>query len=619
MTDELTAPAALHAPSVSLELPRKRGRVRFAVAFLVGLIAALAIGSGALYALDVHYTGKVLPGVSVGGVNVSGLTAEEARLRLAQAFASYADGRAILAGGEKNAEISYATIGRRPDVDAMVEEAMAVGRSGNAVERVILDARTAVRGINLAPRVTFDAARLERLVQIYAARTKVNPKNASVVPVTAGFRVIEGVAGRQSDRQAPTDFLTLALARTDAPSEIQVDLEPSAIEPDVTTAEAKDAMAAAKRIAVDVAIVEGKEVWTISAKTIRSWITFSTKDGGYEPVIASTGLDAAIKKIARKVSRSAQNASFTLSGSKITGVIASKNGRALDAPTTTARVSELLQARATGGAGTDIQPALTVTTPALTTGAAKAVQSKMRMISHWTTYFPITERNGFGANIWIPALDIDGQVVAPGETFDFWNAVGPISRAHGYRTGGAIINGKSEPQGALAGGICSCSTTLFNAALRAGFKMGARRNHYYYIDRYPLGLDATVFISASGSKQTMSWTNDTGYPVLIRGHKIQKGSSGFVRFELYSVATGRIVHFSTPIVRNVRPAFDSIQYTSSLAPGVRKRIEFPVTGKDVWVTRTVTDASGRIIHQETYYSHYARITGIVLVGMAAGS
>ena len=142
----------------------------------------------------------------------------------------------------------------------------------------------------------------------------------------------------------------------------------------------------------------------------------------------------------------------------------------------------------------------------------------MRKISQWTTYFPISEKNGFGANIWIPARLINGYVVAPRATFDFWDAVGPVTRAKGYKAGGAIINGRTEPQGALAGGICSCSTTLFNAALRAGYEMGARRNHYYYIDRYPLGLDATVFISASGSKQTMSFTNDTDYPILIRGY-----------------------------------------------------------------------------------------------------
>jgi vancomycin resistance protein YoaR len=295
-------------------------------------------------------------------------------------------------------------------------------------------------------------------------------------------------------------------------------------------------------------------------------------------------------------------------------VTAAQNGRSLDVPTTATRIGELLTARAAGEDDAPVAPALTVTPPALSTEAAQAALPKMTRISTWTTYFPISEKNGFGANIWIPALDIDGYVVAPGATFDFWQAVGPVTRERGYRDGGAIINGKTEPQGALAGGICSCSTTLFNAALRAGFEMGARRNHYYYIDRYPLGLDATVFKSGSGSVQTMSWVNDTDYPVLIRGYKIRDGGAGYVRFDLYSVPNGRKVSFSRPIVKNVRPATDTVQYTSSLAPGVRKRIEYPVAGKDVWVTRTVRDAAGKVIHQETYYSHYARITGITLVG-----
>ncbi len=268
-------------------------------------------------------------------------------------------------------------------------------------------------------------------------------------------------------------------------------------------------------------------------------------------------------------------------------------------------------------ATTEITPVLTVTEPVLTTAEAKAAASKMVKISAWTTYFPITDRNGFGANIWIPALTIDGYVVGPHETFDFWDAIGPVTREKGYLDGGAIINGKTEPQGALAGGICSTSTTLFNAALRAGFEMGARRNHYYYIDRYPLGLDATVFISASGSVQTMSWTNDTDYPVLIRGYKIRQGNAGWVKFELYSVPSGRQVVIDAPIVKNIRPATDSTQLTSTLAPGAQKRIEYPVDGKQVWRTVTVYDRDGGVIRKVTYYSNYSRVTGVVLVGQDA--
>jgi hypothetical protein len=74
------------------------------------------------------------------------------------------------------------------------------------------------------------------------------------------------------------------------------------------------------------------------------------------------------------------------------------------------------------------------------------------------------------------------------------------------------------------------------------------------------------------------------------------------------------VTFSRPIVRNVRRASDSVQYTSSLPKGASKRIEYPVDGKQVTVTRTVRDRKGKVIHRDTYYSNYARITGIVLIG-----
>jgi vancomycin resistance protein YoaR len=238
----------------------------------------------------------------------------------------------------------------------------------------------------------------------------------------------------------------------------------------------------------------------------------------------------------------------------------------------------------------------------------------MTRISTWTTWFPISDHNFFGANIWIPALLINGTVVGPGETFDFWNTVGAVNTARGFGPGGAIVNGHTDPTGAIGGGICSCSTTLFNAALRAGFKMDARTNHYYYIDRYPLGLDATVFISSGGYKTTMSWTNDTQYPVLIRGYKIRGSGRGFVRFDLFSVPTGRRVVIGTPTVKNYVPATTITQYTSTLPKGVTKQVEYPVAGEDVWRTRTVYDASGRVIHQETWYSHYSRVNGLILIG-----
>ncbi len=606
------------AQPIALEPPGPGVR-RFALAFVLGLVAALVLGVGALYAFDRLNAGHVLPGVRVGSVDLSGLAPDAARERLAAAYGSLADGSVVLRTSAGDRAIAFSKLGRHADVDAMVAAALGYGRTGSTVDQLIGDAKTALRGVVLDPIVTFDQAALDRELDRAAASFAIKPTEARVSTADKGFTVVEGANGRHADRGAIAAELAAALGSVDAPSTIETHLALITDQPTVTTAEAIGARVAADRIAQDVKLVLAKESWTIPAATVRSWVRFViTTDGSYQPVVDATELTPVLNDIARKVKRDPKNASFLIGkGNAVIGVTAGRNGRALDVPATATAVSDALRARAVFAGGATVAPAVVETKPALSTEEAQKSAPLMREISRWTTWFPISEKNGFGANIWIPAMDIDGYVVGPGETFDFWKAVGPITRARGYRDGGAIINGRTEPQGALAGGICSCSTTLFNAALRAGFEMGARRNHYYYIDRYPIGLDATVFKSGSGSVQTMSWKNDTKYPVLIRGQKIRSGSKGYVRFILYSVPTNRKVTFSTPIVKNIRPASDSTQYTSTLAAGTRKRIEYPVDGKDVWVTRTVTDrATGKVIHRETYYSHYSRITGVVLIGTA---
>ncbi|HLO35373.1 MAG TPA: VanW family protein [Candidatus Deferrimicrobium sp.] len=597
--------------------PTARGRrllQRFIVAFVLGLIAVLAIGVGALYAYDQQYQGRILPGVRVGALDLSGLTLGEASARLHAQYDVLAGGTAVVVAGDREIALPFSRAGRGPDVDAMVAQAISVGRAGNAVERAIANARTAIRGVEVAALVRYDQESLTRSVNAIAAAQQVTPADATITRTKTGYTVTPSVTGRQADPSSVLATLTGQLASLDAPAEIRVELPIVQIEPTITTDEANRAVAAANRIAADVRIVDEGESWTIPAATIRSWVSFRpAADGGVEPVVDDAGIGKALAPVVKAVARAPRNASFRMTGDKVTAVIPSVNGRALDQTATAAKVAELLATRAKGRPTASVAAVLKVAKPALTTEEAKAAAPKMREISRWTTYFFITERNHFGANIWIPALDIDGTVVAPGEKFDFWNAIGPVTRAHGYGDGGAIINGKTEPQGALAGGICSNSTTLFNAVLRAGFEMGARRNHFYYIDRYPIGLDATVFKSGSGSVQTMSWTNDTDYPVLIRGFKIRANGKGYVRYVLYSVPNGRKVVISSPTIKNVRPASDTIAYTTSLAAGHSKRIEFPVDGKDVWRTVTVYE-NGKVIHKTTYYSHYTRITGVTLIG-----
>jgi vancomycin resistance protein YoaR len=611
-----TTPETVLVPTPEVpEARRPSVRFRFAVAFLVGLIAATAIGVGALYAYDSQYTGRVLPGVSIGAVDLSGRDPVSAAAAIRAAYGFLGDGSVTFRARDNARTVTFAEIGRGPDVEAMVAEAMAIGREGNAVDRFVADARTALRGVSLTPRITFDADILAERAVEFADSLALEPRDAFVSQVDQAYTVVPAVEGRLAEPAPVVEAALADLGRLDAPAELTYELPLQLMPPTITTDEATAAKADADRITAPIAIAVKDNDQKITGSRLRQWLSFApTADGGYGVSLDTSDLPAVLKTMAKNVDRAPVNASYSSSNGRITGVTASHTGFRLDQKATRQQVQDLLDARLGGASTATLEPTLKVLEPALTTAEAKAARPKMRKISQWTTYFPISEKNGFGANIWIPARLINGYVVAPGATFDFWDAVGPVTRAKGYRSGGAIINGRTEPQGALAGGICSCSTTLFNAAARAGYKMGARRNHYYYIDRYPVGLDATVFISAGGSKQTMSFTNDTDYPLLIRGMGWRSGGSGYVKFEIYSVPNGRKVSFATGPKRNFRYGTDSVQYTSSLPSGSSKRIEYPVNGFQVSVTRTVRDRAGKTVHRDTWFSNYARITGIVLIG-----
>ena len=599
-------PAAPRRPSMGL---------RFAIAFLLGIVLVVSAGSGALYAYGQQYAGKVLPGVRIGDTDLSGLTPDAAASAIEAAYGSLGAGRVILAGPEGELTIGYAQIGRGPDTRALLDAALAAGRQGEAVADLIGAPQTAIRGVTHGAAVTHDQDRLAASVDAVAKAIDRSPVNATLtIEDDLSYSTTPSRAGRVVDRAALAAAIDAQVSRLDAPAEIRLDVPFTTGEPFIGDEDVEAAAAAAARMAVDLVLTRGEDSWTIPAAGIRKLISFvATGVGSVVPVVDEAGINPLLAPIAKSVNQRARSATFKLSGSRVVVGRKAAEGRKLDTAATHDIVLDALMARQAGAPDAVLEPVVNATQPNVTTEEAEAIAPKMREISRWKTFFRIYVNNGFGANIWIPAKRINGAVVGPGETFDFWDAVGTPTRAQGYQQGGAIINGKTEPQGALAGGICTCSTTLFNAALLGGMQMGARRNHYYYIDRYPLGLDATVFISGSGSRQTMSFTNDTKYPVLIRGINTRSGSSGWVTFVLYSVPTDRKVVISAPVVKNRTTATDTRRNTSSLPMGTTERVEYPVNGMDVWRTVTVYEG-GKVLRSKTYYSRYATITGILLVG-----
>ncbi|HLY13329.1 MAG TPA: VanW family protein [Candidatus Limnocylindrales bacterium] len=590
---------------------------RVLLGFLVGIGLALLVAVGGVLAYEQAHAGKIGAGVHAGSVDVAGLTRDQAIAKVTAAYASVGAGQVALTLPDGTTQVSYADLGRHVDAAAMVDAALAVGRSGNPLARVADEIQTALHGTTIAPVVTFDTTALNASLTKVAASLAKSAVNASVVhSPAAGFAATQSSDGRSLSVDAVARQVMLALGSSGAPAQTTIDLtaDLTVVAPAVSTAQASQAAAAGNAEVAPIVLTHDTDSWTIPAATVASWLSVGLAPDG-SPVIQAdaTKVSASLTALAKTINRKAVDASFLFSKhNKVVGVVAGKDGRSLDVAGSVALVQGLLTQRAAGVASTaPLTPAVATTAPNLSTAAATSAAPQMRQISTWTTHYIVGAHNGDSANITIPAMAINGTVVAPGAVFNFWKTVGVVSLAKGYKLGGAIINGHSVEGKTIGGGICSTSTTLFNAALRAGLETGARANHYYYITRYPLGLDATVWQDGS-AVQNMTFTNNTPYPILIRAYAVP----GLVRFTLYSVPTGRTVSISKPIVKNFQHGYTVVEHTKALRPGQFYYSEYQADGQDVWVTVTVRDKAGKVISKKTYYSHYARMIGVLVKGVA---
>ena len=128
-------------------------------------------------------------------------------------------------------------------------------------------------------------------------------------------------------------------------------------------------------------------------------------------------------------------------------------------------------------------------------------------VSAFTTYFPYADYRN--TNIGRAAELVDGTILKPGETFSLNDTVGERTRANGFTEGFIIEDGVFKED--LGGGVSQMATTTFNAMFFAGLEDVEHKTHSFYIDRYPVGREATV---AWGSVD-LRFRNDTPYGVLI--------------------------------------------------------------------------------------------------------
>jgi vancomycin resistance protein YoaR len=233
----------------------------------------------------------------------------------------------------------------------------------------------------------------------------------------------------------------------------------------------------------------------------------------------------------------------------------------------------------------------TVQEPEFTTQDARELGIKEK-VSTFTTYYPYAEYRN--TNIGRAAELVDGTLLKPGETFSLNDVVGERTRENGFTEGFIISDGIFKED--LGGGVSQMATTTFNAMFFAGLEDVEHKPHSFYIDRYPVGREATVAWGAVD----LRFRNDTDYGVLIAARVTPSTppTQGVVTVSMWSTKVWDVTA-ATSARYNITSEETRVLDTEDCYPNDG------YGGFDVDVTRYFRKpGSSTVHHQETFHTRY---------------
>jgi len=545
---------------------------------------------------------KVHPGISVSGIDLGGLTEDEATATLAKHVSKTQSSPITLVSGNKGWDVMPAEIGGSVDVTAAISAAMAVTRESNVFVDMGRRWKLYFSKVDLPLQGSVDTAKMDAFLFDLAREVDVKPVNASLAIENGKIELAEHRDGQAVDQEALRDRLVPLLLSLHS-TEVEIPLV--TVEAEVKTEDHKPAFDRAElMISAPVTLTNDEHSWTVTADEIASYLELESQvvDGTptLVPVLSSAKMSALFVKMEDAVANEPVNASFKSDGTKA-WVVEGKPGERLDPEAT----AEALTTAALRTTARTAKVAVMEVEPDFTTEEAEAWGVKDLLASYATTpYYGSSNRQ---VNVRITTKYAENVFLAPGEVYDFDKVVGPRTPERGYKTAPGIV-GQGIMEDVYGGGICQVSTTLFNAAFEAGLEIVERHNHSLYINHYPDGRDATI----APPGKNLRFRNDTDHYIWIRG--VSDGVN--TRFNIYGTDDGRKVKikfsgFSYGAGRTEETVLDK-----SMPPGAREVVRSGQSARSCSVTRTVTMPDGTVLHKgpEVFKSYYPAMSKLIKVG-----
>jgi vancomycin resistance protein YoaR len=579
------------------------------ISILIGTLVFISAVAVFIGGYQMRYAGLIYPGVTIDGIDVSGLSPNAAGAKITREISYPENGRLLIQSEGRSWFATPAEVGLFLDPGASAQRAFVIGRSSQSlVQNIIEQFNARYYGIRLSPILVFDQRMSLSFIDAIAKEV-----DLPVIEPTLSIQGVEvlvkpGQVGRYVDKSATLALLAHQVEKMqDGIVPLVIREERPVIEDVSGQAElARSILSKPLTLTMPEDQATGEGPWTFEPDQLATMLRFErVEDEGsanYELALNGETLGAFLHTLSPSLVKYPVNTRFIFNDDtrQLEVIEPAVIGRSLDVFNSVELIKEkLLSDEHT------VPLVLTLNPPDVTDDMTGEQLGITELVHADASYF-------FGSgperiqNIRASAARFHGLLVAPGETFSMATALGDISLDNGYAEALIIIGGRTVK--GVGGGVCQVSTTLFRTVFFGGYPIVERHPHAYRVSYYEkdaagrtdarlAGLDAAVFVPLVDFK----FRNDTPYWLLMETYL---NPSGSLTWKFYSTKDGRSVEWSSSGVTNVVEAPEPLYNENPELPaGKIRQVDWAADGADVTVYRTVK-RNGEIYIQDTIYTNY---------------
>lgn len=577
------------------------------LAFTVGLVLLLALLMIVNLVFSAVYSNRVLPRVSMNGVQLGGLSLDQATSEIARMIRFTETGSVLLLASEKSWPAVPVQLGVYLDPIASAKSAFAVGRRGS-IDSILLQRFASLNeGTEVFPTFIYDQKAAISFLSQVAVQINQPLREASLGLQGTDVIVNQGQPGRQLDYAASLDSITRQI-QTMQDGVVQLSVvqsDPVILDASIQGEQARNILSQPFTLAVPPGSNNNEPV-QIQPESLAQLLTFERITNGssttYQVAVNQALMTAYLNSIQQKLNTFPENARFIFNDeTKQLDLLKSATiGRTLNVENSVSAINTAIQS-----GSHNVELVFDVANPPVTDSATAAELGITELIESRTTYFRGSTADRV-QNIRIASGQFHGLLIAPGETLSMAEVLGDVSLDNGYAEA-MIILGDQTIKG-VGGGVCQVSTALFRTAYYAGYQILERHSHAYRVGYYEqtstghnadlAGLDATVFVPIVDFK----FKNDTPYWMLMETYIYP--NSYALEWKFYSTEDGRVVTSSSTGLTNIVESPDPVyRENTDLPEGTKKQVDWAVDGATVTVTRTVT-LNGAVLYNDPFYTRY---------------